>query len=33
MPVRPNEEAMINQKIREDWLAALDGMVKQATTD
>ncbi len=29
MPVRPNEEAMINQKIREDWLAALDGMVKQ----
>jgi hypothetical protein len=25
----PDEEALTNQKIKEDWLAALDGLVKQ----
>ncbi|MDD2554587.1 MAG: hypothetical protein PHP51_08450 [Desulfotomaculaceae bacterium] len=29
MSVPPNEEALTNQKIKEDWLAALDGLVKQ----
>lgn len=29
MPVPPHEEAMTNQKIKEDWLTALDALVKQ----
>lgn len=29
MSVPPGEEMMTNEKIKEDWLAALDGLVKQ----
>jgi hypothetical protein len=29
MPVPPNEEEMTNEKIKEDWLAALDSLVIQ----